>query len=353
MELKTTQYLNKLCRTCEEISCTLSLEEALDSIVRSARTGISAKAASIRLLDERGENLRIMAAEGLSKKYLEKGPVKLTQSPIDREALSGRAVAILDATRDKKFQYPQEAKREGIKSVLCVPLKAKTRPLGVLRVYTSRIHQFTKEEIDYLFTLASQGGVVIRNAQLYSKLRALYEVGKLITSSLDLPRVLDLIVKNAAAAMGVKGASILLLDRKKKTLEVSATYGLSETYLKKGPISADKSITDCLRGRVVSITDVLRDKRIQYPRAALKEGISSLLCVPLRLKDEIIGVLRIYAAKQEKFLRDEIEFLSVLADFGAVAIENATLYRKIKVDYDDLVKEVWRWYDWGNQPPEA
>jgi GAF domain-containing protein len=65
----------------------------------------------------------------------EKGSVEISKSPIDREALQSIPVQIEDITRDRRFQYPKEAKKEGIRTILCVPLEFKNRLLGVLRIY--------------------------------------------------------------------------------------------------------------------------------------------------------------------------------------------------------------------------
>ncbi|MER3459610.1 MAG: GAF domain-containing protein, partial [Chloroflexota bacterium] len=89
---------------------------------------LQAKAASIRLLDETGEQLKIAAAYGLSRKYLDKGPVKVSSSPIDQEALRGRPVIVADTAQDGRFQYPSEVLAEGIRSVLCVPLIGRRGP---------------------------------------------------------------------------------------------------------------------------------------------------------------------------------------------------------------------------------
>ncbi len=145
----------------------------LNTIAQLATKAMKAKACSIRLLDEEQHLLRVGAAYGLSEEYLAKGPVDLEKSLIDREALRGKAVAVFDVTKDPGFQYPEEAAKEGIRSVLCVPLSVREKPIGVLRLYTGEIHRFTDEEIDFLTTLASQAAVAIENAQTYQRLEDL------------------------------------------------------------------------------------------------------------------------------------------------------------------------------------
>lgn len=155
------------------VTSTLNFTQVLNSIAQLATRAMRAKACSIRLLDEELRHLRVGAAYGLSEEYLSKGPIDLEKSLIDRGALRGKAVAVLDVTKDPGFQYPEEAAKEGIRSVLCVPLTVREKPIGVLRLYTGEIHRFTDEEIDFLSTLANQAAVAIENARTYQRLEEL------------------------------------------------------------------------------------------------------------------------------------------------------------------------------------
>ena len=98
------------------------------------------------------------------------------------------------------------------------------------------------------------------------------DVCKKINSSLNLQEVLDLIAESVVKVINVKACTVFLWDKKGNTLEVSATHGLSEAYLKKGPLEADKSIAETLDGEVVVILNADSDPRIQYPEAAKNEG---------------------------------------------------------------------------------
>jgi signal transduction histidine kinase len=155
------------------VTSTLNFTEVLNTIALQATKAMNAKACSIRLLDEERRQLWIGAAYGLSEEYLSKGSVDLDKSLVDRGALRGKPVAVLDVTKDPGFQYPEEARKEGIRSVLCVPLRVREQTIGVLRMYTAGIHRFTDEEIEFLSTLASQGAVAMENARTYQRLEDL------------------------------------------------------------------------------------------------------------------------------------------------------------------------------------
>jgi GAF domain-containing protein len=348
---KEKAFLTALCSVCQSIISELDYDKALSALVKNAVTCLDAKAGSVRLLDKSGEKLEIAAAYGLSRSYLKKGPVEVARSPIDREAMRGKVVQIKDVTKDKRFQYPRQAKKEGIRSVACLALRCRDRLLGVLRVYTGQERLFEEKEITFIRTLALQGATAIRHAQRYRRLRDLNAIGKCITSQLRAKKVPFTICGNAAEEIGAKGASLLLIDSKTGQLEVVASHGLSDKFIHKGPVQADKSISECLKGREVVIEDAAADKRVQYPAAIKAEGIKSIICIPLKLRDKAVGALRVYTGHKYKPVAEDFEFLGALADFGVIAIENARLYEHVRRDYEDLTRDVWKWYGWGKHPP--
>jgi signal transduction protein with GAF and PtsI domain len=162
---------------------------------------------------------------------------------------------------------------------------------------------------------------------------------KAINSSLNLTEVLNLITENVIAALNVKACTVFLWDRERNILEVIATSGLSESYLKKGPVDADRSITDTLEGRSAMIWDTGNDPRLEYPDEAKKEGIASILSVPISVKSQIIGVLRIYTSEKRNFSTEPYEFITCLADMAAIAIDNSRIYDHLKANHDNLVDE--------------
>jgi len=177
--------------------------------------------------------------------------------------------------------------------------------------------------------------------------RLFRDICKIINSSLNLSEVLNRITENIVSALNVKACTVFLWDREENILELSATHGLSESYLKKGPLIADKSISETLEGKTVFIDDTHKDVRIQYPDEAKKEGITSILSTPISVKKQIIGVLRIYTAEQRIFGEDDIEFIAGLADMGGIAIENARMYDHLKADHDNLIADVHQWFELG------
>jgi GAF domain-containing protein len=172
---------------------------------------------------------------------------------------------------------------------------------------------------------------------------ALYQAALTISSSLELDQVLQSVVTSITEAMQVKACGLRLLDPETGQLRLSAVYGLSGGYLAKGPVDVVHSAIDseALRGAPVFISDARIDPRFQYKAAAKEEGIVSVLCVPLEVHGEAIGVMRVYTNEPTTFHEDDTQFLSVLASLAALAIENARLYESIKSSYNGVMNALW------------
>ena len=97
--------------------------------------------------------------------------------------------------------------------------------------------------------------------------------------------------------------------------------------------------------RPVVVPDVSADSRLQYPEACKKEGIGSILSVPIMFREKVIGVLRLYDAKPREFTYREVEFISALADQGGIAIENARYMEKVLKDHKKEMEELTDWFD--------
>ena len=170
----------------------------------------------------------------------------------------------------------------------------------------------------------------------YNFFQTFRNVMKQISSTTKFIEVVDIIPESVAKAIGVRGSALMLLDRKTRVLESVSSYGLSDRYLQKGPVLADKSISEGMDGIPVCVDTVSDDPRIQYPDEAVKEGISSILSVPIPFKGKVIGLLRIYASIPTEFSYDDIEFVQGLAELAGIVIEYNRLLRGAKHSLDVL-----------------
>jgi GAF domain-containing protein len=156
--------------------------------------------------------------------------------------------------------------------------------------------------------------------------RLFFETAQAILSSPALQPTLDALVERTAGALGVKSASLRLIDEQTGRLELVAAHGLSRSYLEKGALSVDRSIPEVIEGKAVCIKEAFNDPRIQYRDAMRAEGINTVLSVPVVAGEKVIGVLRLYSAEPRDFNTGEIEFVAALAEMGGLAIANARLY---------------------------
>ena len=165
----------------------------------------------------------------------------------------------------------------------------------------------------------------------------LLNITKVISHSKDPEEVVLLTVDAIKTALDVKGCTIFLINRETNNLEIAASFGLSDEYLNKGPISALKSIAQTLEDGPVAIYDVTDDPRIQYAEAAKAEGIASILSVPIVAAGRVIGALRVYTSEFWEFTLDDVNFVQAMAYMTGMAIEMAKHYKGMK-DSIDLLK---------------
>jgi signal transduction histidine kinase len=170
---RATVRLQTLNDGARVISSTLDLPQVLNRLVTSCAGALGVRACSIRLFDKSGRRLVPVAAFGLSQAYLDKGPVDAETNLLAREVLGGKIVNIPDASASAWLQYPQEARQEGIRSILSAPLIGKNGPLGILRAYAVEPARFEQEEEQFLAAIAAQGSIAIENALAYQSIEAL------------------------------------------------------------------------------------------------------------------------------------------------------------------------------------
>jgi GAF domain-containing protein len=163
---------------------------------------------------------------------------------------------------------------------------------------------------------------------LARRVHALYEITLAINSSLSQQRVLAEMLERIVQDLGYRAATLRLLDEERDQLELKASHGLSEAYLKKGAVDVDKSGIDrtVLTGQWVAIKDAGTDPGFQYPGAAEQEGLESLLAVPLTVRDRVIGVLHVYTSEPHEFRPAEQAFIAAVANLGAQAIQRTRLF---------------------------
>jgi two-component system, response regulator PdtaR len=169
-------------------------------------------------------------------------------------------------------------------------------------------------------------------------IEALSKIGEAITSDLYLEDILKLIVAVTAEVMDSKICTIMLLDSKKKELVIRATQSISKEYVNKNPIKLGEGIAGkvAIENKPVSIYNIAENKDYIYQDIARKEGLASLLCVPLHVKGKVIGVLTVYTSEAHNFSEYEANILQTVADQAAIVLENYRLVVETKVIKEEL-----------------
>ncbi len=162
------------------------------------------------------------------------------------------------------------------------------------------------------------------------------KVSNAISHSKEPEEVALITVEGIKTALGIKGCTLFLLNHKTQELELASSYGLSDNYLNKGPVSALHSISESLKEGPVAIYNVMDDPRMQYPEEARKEGIFSILSVPIQVSDKILGAIRVYTAEPWEFTLSDVNFVNALAQIAGMAINMARYSKGLKSSIEVL-----------------
>lgn len=336
--------ISALHEITKAINAGLSHQEVLDIMLERICVELRYKAATVRLLDEERQELQLRAYYGLSDAYMAKGAVPVAQSGVDQAVLTGQNVILEDVRHDADSRYAEAAVPEGLASMLALPVSFQERIIGVIHIYKGEPHRFSPEEQAFMAVVADLGAQAICRTRRFE---ALQKLTHNVNSTLELTEVLMALLVESVGALNVRAGSVRLLGPERQTLHLVSAYGLSETYLKKGAVKVAQSPIDrrvLQASQPIAIDDVTQESGFQYPEEARREGIRSVFVLPLRVKDTVIGVMRMYSSQVRRFSAEEVAFALAIADLGAVAIENAKLHQALKQRLEELKEDVNGWY---------
>jgi len=343
-------YFRTFCKISKAFGTTVKKDELIPLIVQSAIDTMGGKAACLFLQDS--ENPDVYKAShhiGLSDKYFHADPYRSKE--ILATLVKDGYIAIRDVATDPRIENRALKQAEGISSILVVPVRVMDRVIGVLTLYTPVVRDFTKDEIEFLAALADQGGITIENNRLMRRIvknNYLFRdmANSINSTNLDVKKIFHILTADIAESFNMKGVLIRLLNKKTGNLELVASYGLSEEFLNKGPVSSAENVTQMLKGETLVIRDARTDPRAQYPDAIKKEGIVSMLVVPIKAGNEVIGIMRLCSENEREFTEEMIVLMEALAHQGGLAIQNASLYLAVKEDKENLEKDIWSHRMW-------
>ncbi|MEP6600965.1 MAG: GAF domain-containing protein [Nitrospirota bacterium] len=253
-------------------------------------------------------------------------------------AQQGRPVAIAsNASDDSRFKWFHNLPEDRHQAFLSVPIIAKHEVIGVINLQHKQAHRHRPHEVALMATMGRQVGGAIETARLHAEItkkarqvETLSQVSATITSGRLLEEILHLLVTMTAEMMGSATCSIMLLDPERDELRIAATQSLSEMYRSKPNLKVGQSISGraLKERRPIAVLDVTKDPDYMYPDLARKEGLCSLLSVPMLVKDKPIGVINSYTAHEHSFTSEERKVLQAVASQAAIAIVNTSLMEK-------------------------
>ncbi|MEJ2641771.1 MAG: GAF domain-containing protein [Desulfosarcinaceae bacterium] len=121
-------------------------------------------------------------------------------------------------------------------------------------------------------------------------------------------------------SMGIKGASIFILNPDLDALELVSSAGLSLDYVNKGPILVDQSIKIGSNREPVVIPDTAASDRLQYPEKALQEGVRAIVSYPIIVRQKLIGSLRLYHSEVWQISDEDVRFVEILSQTVGLAL---------------------------------
>jgi two-component sensor histidine kinase/putative methionine-R-sulfoxide reductase with GAF domain len=326
-----------LRRIGEAMGHIVNIDEVLPIIAEIAVQVTGTESAQVYLFNEARDTL-ILRATTDHTDVIGKIKIKLGEGLTGWVAREKQFVAIpAEAWNDERFKYIPELQEERYQSLLSVPLIWRGEVIGVVNVRTEAPHEYTKTQVQLLSSIAGQIAGAIAASDRYKSVekRAVHlstvaEVSKTITSNLYLEEILQLAVAATAQTMNFKLVALMLVDDDKQELTLKAVQTSSREYAKKPNLAVGEGIAGraLSSGRVVTVVDVKKDPDYKFVDLAKKEGLTSLACVPLKVRERIIGVLLCYTEKAHDFNEEEIAVLTTLGNQVAVAIENAKLMVK-------------------------
>jgi signal transduction protein with GAF and PtsI domain len=330
------QELQILHQISQSISCSLELDQVLRQIIDLVVEVTHGDSCLLYLLDGSEESLVLRASKNPHPRIIGNISIKVGEGITGWVAREVKPVAIpRHASKDARFKFFHNLPEDRYEAFLSVPIIAPTdRVIGVINVQHRKAYRHSEREKTLLSIIGHQVGGAIENARLYQEtqrraqhLSALAQVGQIIVSGRYLEEMLQLIVRFVTEMMQAKVCSIMLVDKKKNELVLKAAKCSSEEYWQRPNLKIGKSLISRVvkERKPLVVRDVTKEAEYRYPELAKKEGVRSLLSVPMVVKDHVIGVINVYSAEERIPTDEDIRLLSTVADQAALAIENTKL----------------------------
>ncbi len=338
--VKRLEEQRRLYSISQEIASRLELKVILQKIVENVVALLGVEAGEITLWDNRKQNYVTVIVHGLSESL-----VGREVSPM--EGIVGevctKKVLVLYEDYERHPHREERLDTYHFKEVVGVPLNVRQMIIGTMVVATTDPKKhFEQNEIDLLYNFAHQAAIAIGNARLYEdslgqikQLATLYEIGKVLSSTLDLHELLKKALELLRGLLGYTLCSILFLDRDKNELYVMEVIGKTTPDVKQRRfrVGIDGIVGWVANtGEPIYVPDVSKDAR--YIQGL--PGVRSTAAFPLKVRDQVIGVLNIESTEEREFDDEDLKVLSSFASQVSISIQNAQLFSDLKETLKEL-----------------
>jgi signal transduction histidine kinase len=336
------ERLKLLYEVSNVIHSTLEPQAALELIVEQAVNLTHASSGSVVLINPNSGFLEIEASRGLPPAAAQLR-LRVGEGITGWVARTGRPARVGNVRADPRYIMV----RENVCSELTVPLLVNGDLRGMLNVDSDREDAFSEDDQSLLEELGVQAAGVIHHTWMYEQFRqrarlfeTLAKVSQTINSTLNLDEALAAITREACQLMEAKMCSLLLLDESQEWLDLRASHGAGPDYINKPRLPLTDSLVGTVvrRQKAIQVENVQISSRYQNVEVAQREGLVSLLSVPLLFGGKAIGALNIYLGQPHVFSNEEIRILGALAGLSAIAIEKARLYERV-VELEDHLRQ--------------
>jgi len=322
--------INALLEISKAIASGLYLEDVLRLIVTVTANVMDSKICSLWILDEKDNKLKLKATQSISEEYLKERTLGMGEGVVGHVALHNRPMAILAVLEDPLYKEKELAKKEGLVSMLSVPMCIKNRVIGVINCYTSYPHAFSKTEEQMLTTVANQAAICIENAGLME--------------TLDIDEILRLVLEGVTKNIGFDRARLYLVDEKRNVLECKMAVGVDEEMIKGVvlPLDASDSIVarSIFEKQPFVIPDASEDPRVN-PVLKEKFNIHSLVVIPLLTKEKALGVVAADHVEPDKNITKEtLESVMAFVQQAGLAIHNAFMYQELRAFSQQMEEKI-------------
>ncbi|HQP10223.1 MAG TPA: GAF and ANTAR domain-containing protein [Candidatus Omnitrophota bacterium] len=338
LNISQSQELGVLRKIVEITNAQPDLPKILSEVVGVMTEATKADSVFIYLFDEKKQNLVLMASKTPHSRELGKIHLRAGEGITGWVARENKPVAIKEnAYQDKRFKGFDVLPEDRYEAFLSVPIIYNNEAIGVVNIQHKKAHEYTPATIGMITLIAKQISGVIEHARLFQDIKqkalqfdSLVKVSQSITSENYIDEILNLIVVVTAEMLNSKICSIMLLDEKHDELVIKASQSLSLEYKNKPNVKAHGSVAgEAMKAKKpVTVDDVRTEQKYGFRDLAIREGLTSMLSVPMVVKDHSIGVVNVYTKEPHTFTREEINVLQMVANQAAIAVENTHLMQE-------------------------